>query len=151
MWGQGVVRRQVGVISGSGCLLSVRVDQVFVSWCSLVYLFMVWDAFLWWAFCVPLPLRLLLLCALLSTRPAVFDSQSPPLSSPYPYSSPVQCDSLRGDQLLTQGERSEHLQYSRAQLLAVTAARLTSALVCPLRSLQIGVGLPRKRYRRKRK
>ena len=153
MWGQGVVRRQVGVISGSGCLLSVRVDQVFVSWCSLVYLFMVWDAFLWWAFCVPLPLRLLLLCALLSTTPAVFDSQSPPLSSPSPYSSPMQRDSLRGDQLLTQGERSEHLhlQYSRAQLLAVTAARLTSDLVSRLRSLQAGVGLPRKRCRRKRK
>ena len=140
------------MISGSGCLLSVRVDQVFVSWCSLVYLFMVWDAFLWWAFCVPLPLRLLLLCALLSTTPDVFDSQSPPLSSPSPYSSPVQCDSLQ-DQLFTRGERSKHvhLQYSRAQLLAVTPARLTSGLVSRLRSLQIGVGLPRKRYRRKRK
>ena len=69
---------------------------------------MVWGTFLWWAFCVPLPLRMLLLCALLSTRLAVFDSQSPPLSSLSPYSSPVHCDSLRGDQLLTQGERSEH-------------------------------------------
>ena len=44
-----------------------------------------------------------------------------------------------------------YLQYSRAQLLAVTPARLTSDLVSRLRSLQIGVGLPRKRYRRKRK
>ena len=51
-----------------------------------------------------------------------------------------------------QGEGSEHmhLQYSRAQLLAVTAARQTSDLVSRLRSLQKGVGLPRKRYRRKR-
>ena len=65
----------------------------------------------------------------------------------------MQCDSRIGDQLWTQSERKEHmhLQYSRAQLLAVTAARLTSDLVCLLRSLQIGVGLPRKQYRRKRK
>ena len=76
------------------------------------------------------------------------NNQSPPLSLPSPYSSSVQYDSLRGDELLTQGERSEHvhLQYSRVQLLAVTPARLASDLVSRLCSLQIGVGLPRKRY-----
>ena len=114
---------------------------------------MKWDTFLWWAFFVPPPFHSLQLCALLSARFAVFDSQSLLLSSPSLYSSPVQCDSLGGDQLLTQGERSEHmyLQYSCAQLLAVTLAQLTSDLVSCLRLRQIGVGLPRKQYQRKRK
>ena len=114
---------------------------------------MKWDTFLWWAFFVPPPFHSLQLCALLSARFAVFDSQSLLLSSPSLYSSPMQCDSLGGDQLLTQGERSEHmyLQYSCAQLLAVTLAQLTSDLVSCLRLRQIGVGLPRKQYRRKRK
>ena len=64
--------------------------------------------------------------------------QSPPLSSPAPHSFPLQCDSLRGDQLLTQGKRSEHVQvqYSRAQLFAVTPLRLTSDLVSRLARCQ---------------
>ena len=82
----------------------------------------------------------------------MLNSQSPPLSSPSPYSSPVRCDSQRGEDLLAQGEQSEyvHLQYSPAQLLAVTPARLSSGLVSCIRSLQIGVRLLGKRYRRKR-
>ena len=40
------------------------------------------------------------------------------------------------------------LSYNRAQLLSVTAARLTPDLVCRLRQLGIGYDLPRKRTRR---
>ena len=132
---QEVVRRQVGVISDSRSIPSVCVDKAFVSWRLSVS--PLWGTFLWWVFCVPPPLRLLLLCALLSAKLAMLNSQSPPLSSPSPYCSSMQCDSLRGDELLAHGERSKqvHLQYSRAQLLAVTPTRLTSDLVSRLRSL----------------
>ncbi|XP_072037652.1 uncharacterized protein [Amphiura filiformis] len=43
----------------------------------------------------------------------------------------------------------QRISYSRDQLLAIQPARLTKDLVTQLRSLEIGTGLPRKRYHRK--
>ena len=53
-------------------------------------------------------------------------------------------------QVFAKGERSKRvlIQYNRAQLLDMTPARLTPDLISHLRSLQIGVDLPRKRSRR---
>ena len=45
--------------------------------------------------------------------------------------------------------RDQRTSYSRDQLMAIQPARLTKDLVDQLRSLEIGTGLPRKRYRRK--
>ena len=66
---------------------------------------------------------------------------------------PVSCTckeaAFNGDRF-AKGERSKRvlIQYNRPQLLDMTPARLTPDLISHLRSLQIGVDLPRKRSRR---
>ena len=66
---------------------------------------------------------------------------------------PVSCTckeaAFNGDKF-AKGKRSKRvlIEYNRAQLLHMTPARLTPDLVSHLRSLQIGVDLPRKRSRR---
>jgi hypothetical protein len=110
-----------------------------------------WNAFVWWALCAFPPFRLLVLRALFSTKFAVSSSHTSPLCSPASCVTPVQHDRSFTDQQLTQGERTSHIRihYDRAQLLAVSPTRLTPFLTSRLRLLEIGVGLPRKRYRRK--
>ena len=51
------------------------------------------------------------------------------------------------EQMFAKGERSKRvfIQYNRPQLLDMTPARLTPDLIYHLRSLPIGVDLPRKR------
>ena len=74
----------------------------------------------------------------------------------YVITSSLSRDKYNGDngfqrgQVFAKGERSKRvfIQYNRAQLLDMTPARLTPDLVSHLRSLQIGVDLPRKRSRR---
>ena len=43
----------------------------------------------------------------------------------------------------------QRISYNRDQLMAIQPARLTKGLISTLRSLEIGTGLPRKRYHRK--
>ena len=45
----------------------------------------------------------------------------------------------------------DHISYGRDQLMAINPSRLTKDLTTRLRSLEIGTGLPRKRYHRKAK
>ena len=74
----------------------------------------------------------------------------------YVITSSLSRDKYNGDNgfqrglVFAKGERPKRvfIQYNRAQLLDMTPARLTSDLVSHLRSLQIGVDLPRKRSRR---
>ena len=46
-------------------------------------------------------------------------------------------------------DRDQRISYNRDQLMAIQPARLTKDLISKLRSLEIGAGLPRKRYHRK--
>ena len=102
--------------------------------------------FIWWVFCIPPPIRMLLLCILFSTRLCVLSRQCQPFSSQATCFLHVQGDGFQRGQVFTKGERSKcvFIQYSRAQLLDMTPAHLTPDLVFHLRSLQIGVDLPRK-------
>lgn len=150
-----------------------------------------WETFIWWAFCAPPAVRMLLFWILVSARLTVLNCQCPPFSpaqcvqheqssipgersdstmiqysraellavspavlncqcSPF---SPAQCVSLvQHEQSSIPGERSDStmIQYSRAELLAVSPARLTPHLTCQLRSLELGVGLPRKRHAKRK-
>ena len=106
--------------------------------------------FIWWVFCVPPPIRMLLLCILLSTRLCVLSRQCQPFSSQATCFLHVQGDGFQQGQVIAKGERSKRvfIQYNRAQLLDMTPARLTPDLVSHLRSLQMGFDLPKKRSRR---
>ena len=96
-----------------------------------------------------LPVRMLLLCVLFSTRRSVLDCQCQPFSSPATCFSHVQQHGCQRGQLFAEGERCnrELLQYSRAQLFKMTPSRLTPDLISHLRSMQIGIDLQRKRSR----
>ena len=78
------------------------------------------------------------------------ESQCQPFSSPATCFSHVQLHGFQQGQLFAEGERCNRvlLQYSRAQIFKMTPARLTLDLISHLRSMQIGVDLPRKRSRR---
>ena len=93
---------------------------------------------------------MLLLCILFSTRLCVLSRQCQPFSSQATCFLHVQGDGFQRGQVFAKGERSKRvfIQYNRTQLLDMTPARLTPDLVSHLRSLQIGVDLPRKRSRR---
>ena len=98
----------------------------------------------------PPPVRMLPLCILFSARRSVLECQCQPFSSPATCFSHVQLHDFQQGQLFAAGERCNRvlLQYSRAQLFKMTPARLTLDLISHLRSMQIGVDLPRKRSRR---
>ena len=106
--------------------------------------------FIWWVFCVPPPIRMLLLCILFSTRLCVLSRQCQPFSSQATCFLHVQRDSFQRGQVFAKGERSKHvfIQYNHAQFLDRTPACLTQDLVSHLHSLQIGTDLPRKWSRR---
>ena len=101
--------------------------------------------FIWWVFCVPSLIRMLLLCILLSTRLCVLSHQCQPFSSQATCFLHVQGDGFQRGQVIAKGERSKFvfIQYNCAQLLDMTPARLTPDLVSHLRSL------PRKWSRRR--
>ena len=106
--------------------------------------------FIWWVFCGPPSIRMLLLCTLFSTRLCVLSRQCQPFSSQATCFLHVQGDGFQQGQVIAKGERSKRvfIQYNRAQLLDMTPARLTPDLVSHLRSLQMGFDLPKKRSRR---
>ena len=85
-----------------------------------------------------------------ATRFCVLSRQCQPFSSQATCFLHVQGDGFQRGQVIAKGERSKRvfIQSNRAQLLDMTPARLTPDLVSHLRSLQIGVDLPRKRSRR---
>ena len=105
---------------------------------------------IWCLLWAPLPVRMLLLCVLFSARRSVLECQCQPFRSPATCFSHVQLQGFQQGQLFAEGERCNRvlLQYSRAQLFKMTPARLTLDLISHLRSMQIGVDLPRKRSRR---
>ena len=109
--------------------------------------------FIWWVVCVPPPIRMLLLCILLSTRLCVLIRQCQPFGSQATCFLHVQGDGFQQGQVIVKGERSKRvfIQYNRAQLLDMTPARLTPDLVSHLRSLQIGFDLPKKTVSTRRK
>ena len=102
--------------------------------------------FIWWVFCVPPPIRMLLLCILFSTRLCVLSRQCQPFSSQATCFLHVQGDGLQQGQVFAKGKRSKRvfIQYDHAQLLYMTPAHLTPDLISHLRSLQIGIDLLRK-------
>ena len=105
--------------------------------------------FIWWVFCVPPPIRMLLLCILFSTRLCVLSRQCQPFNSQATCFLHMQGDGFQWGQVFAKGQRSKHMfiQYNRAQLLDMTPVCLTPDLVSHLHSLQIGVDLLRKRSR----
>ena len=102
--------------------------------------------FIWWVFCGPPPIRMLLLCTVFSTRLCVLSHQYQPFSSQATCFLHVQGDGFPQGQVFAKGERSKRvfIQYNHAQLLDMTPARLTPDLISHLRSLQIGTDLLRK-------
>ena len=90
---------------------------------------------------------------LFSTRLCVLSRQCQPFSSQATCFLHVQGDGFQRGQVFSKGERSKRafIQYNRAQLFDMTPARLSPDLVSHLRSLQIGVDLPRKRVSTRRK
>ena len=111
---------------------------------------MMYGTLIWCLLWAPLPVTMPLLCVLFSARRSVLECQCQPFSSPATRFSHVQLHGFQQGQLSAEGERcnSVVLQYSRAQLFKMTPARLTLDLISHLRSMQIGVDLPRKRSRR---
>ena len=144
---QGSLAWQAGGVLELRCISSFSVDVMIVClwfWCGC---FIMNGPFIWWVFCVPPPIRMLLLCTLLSTRLCVLSCQYQPFSLQATCFLHMQGDGFRRGQVIAKGERSKRvfIQYNRAQLLDMTPARLTPDLVSHLCSLQIGVDLPRKR------
>ena len=111
-----------------------------------------WETFIWLVFYAPPPLRFLLLCVLFSTRPTVLNCASRPLCVPTSGTTCVQHVTLHTQQPV-KGERIAPVlsHYNRAELLTARPARLSIELTYRLRELEIGVGLPRKRYKRRSK
>ena len=111
---------------------------------------MMYGTFIWCLLWAPLPVTMLLLCILFSARRSVLECQCQPFSSPATCFSHVQLRGFQQGQLFAEGERCNRvlLPCSRAQLFKMTPARLTPNLISHLRSMQIGVDLPRKRSRR---
>ena len=111
---------------------------------------MIYGTLIWCLLWAPLPIRMLLLCILFSARHSVLECQCQPFSSPATCFSHVQLHGFQQGQLFTEGERCNRvlLQYSCAQLFKMTPARLTLDLISNLRSMQIGVNLPRKQSQR---
>ena len=105
---------------------------------------------IWWVFCVPLHIRMLLLCLLFSTTFCVLNRQRQPFSSQVTCFLHVQGDGFQRGQVFANGERSKRvlIKYNHAKLVNITLAGLTTYLISHLRSLQIGGDLPRKRSRR---
>ena len=105
---------------------------------------------IWWVFCVPLHIRMLLLCLLFSTTFCVLNRQRQPFSSQVTCSLHVQRDSFQRGQVFANGERSKCvlIEYNRAKLFDITLGGLTTYLISHLRSMQIGGDLPTKRSRR---
>ena len=110
---------------------------------------------LWWVFCAPFPLRMVILWILISTRLVALSLGPRPLH-------PV-ADSPAHVQNIITGVREPSLyntaclgelcdpicvRHTRDQLLAISPARLTSDLTSRLRKFDIGFCLPRKRSRR---
>ena len=116
------------------------------------FIWWVFFTFIWRVFCVPPPIRMLLLCILFSTTLCVLNRRCQPFSSQATCFLHVQEDGFQRGQMFAKGERSKRvlIQYNRAQLHDMTPARLTPDLISHLCSLQIGVDVPRKRSRRGR-
>ena len=104
---------------------------------------------IWWVFCVPPPIRMLLLCILFSTTFCVLSRQRQPFSSQATCFLHVQGDGFQRGQVFADGERSKRvfIEYNRAKLFDITLAGLTTYLISHLSSLQIGGDLPRKQPR----
>ena len=85
-----------------------------------------------------------------STRLCVLNCQCQPFSSQATCFLRVQGDGFKRGQMFARDEQSKRvlIQYNRTQLLNMTPARLTPDLISHLRSLHIGVDLPRKWSRR---
>ena len=98
----------------------------------------------WTVFCATAPFRFLVLTFLIYAR---LSSVSP--LWPASVTSRAQHDYSEGDGL--QGKRGDTTlrAYTRAELLSVQPARLTAGLVNTLRSMDIGVRLPRKRNKKR--
>ena len=111
---------------------------------------MMYGTLIWCLLRAPLPVRMLLLCILFSARRSVLEFKCQPFSSPATCFSHVQLHDFQQGQLFAEGERCNRvlLQCSRAQLFNMTPSRLTPDLISRLRSMQIGIDLPRKRSRR---
>ena len=63
-----------------------------------------------------------------------------------------QCDNKPVSDIRKDADISrDRISYSRDQLMVINPSRLTKDLTTCLRSLEIGTGLPRKRYHRKAK
>ena len=145
--GHGSLAWQAGGVLELRCVSSFSVDVMSVwlwFWCGY---FIMNGPFIWWVFCIPPPIRMLLLCLLFSTRLCVLSRQCQRFSSQATCFLHEQGDGFQRGQVFAKGEQSKcvFIQYNCAQLLDMTPARLIPDLVSHLRSLQIGVDLPRKR------
>ena len=105
-----------------------------------------YGTFIWWVFCVPLHIRMLLLCLLFSTTFCVLNRQRQPFSSQVTCFLHVQGDGFQRGQVFANGERSKRVltEYNRTTFFDITLSGLTTYLI---RSLQIGGNFPRKRSR----
>ena len=110
---------------------------------------------LWWVFCAPVPLRMVILWILISTWLLAVNFGPRPLYPVADSRAHVQ-DTIRGVRepsfynTACQGERCDPtcVRYTRDQLLAISPARLTPDLTSRLRKFDIGFCLPCKRSRR---
>ena len=139
---------------------------------------MMCEAFLWWAFYAPPALRFFILWTLLSARLSVLNCATPPClpRQSARHVQPCNTGVERDATVPSYDDRAERnnatsvklccptdfvgpglcldhvrarVQYTRTELLAVSPAPLIPDVTARLRSLGLGVCLPRKRYRRK--
>ncbi len=108
------------------------------------------DSFVWLALCAPVPIRLLALCALISVWSVLLTHPCSPPFCLHTVSTSVlcPCDTPPNPVITEQRTVSTFVHYTRDELLQLrpSLARLTPVLTTRLRTLNLGVGLPRKRY-----